>query len=664
MLKFFLRWPLFPLIGCALAICFLLSDGDNFKPEEIKFEPLTRQPEKGPTMTGLAELEWEGKKVLSLKEGQAFFSFSTHQRTSLVLQLKYYLKSPSEGEKIKLSINQSFLREVLLKPTLTIPNQLTVIIPFPLVQTRGNVLQITRSLPRPDPLYLEYLKIKNFQGYSTGLLEGYVLPLPNNPPTLSRLNWHSHQITYLFFIGGFSLFGIFYGFLLARRRQASFSDSLGKGCLVLFPALLLSLVITIIPLAFSGHLILTFKSFLLLYGSLICLAVAFQLQFIQPFLKSCNRLVQKSLQMKELVILFFVAVILLSVLFLFSLKFNRNITGFMVIGDYFEAPHIWTSKTLVHQGSVGYDGQFYYYIAHDPFILGHNFNHIDFPAYRYQRLIYPLTAWLLSLGQPTLIPYMMVAVNLLAILMGTYFIILILQLYGRNPWTSLFYATSWGFLLCLFRSMPEPLAITFIVMAIFAYLKGKTLWQMGFLTLAVLTQETTLLVSMAFFFYSFWKKEFRQSLTMLFPALAYWGWQLYIYGHFQTFSFLGGTQNFGLPFLGLIQKFFSLWQGDLSYEKAAEALYLVLILVHILTALYEVIHYYSPLTVSFLGYALLTSSLNQLIWVEPWSYARATVGLLVFNLLVFTKEGNRLNLFPMLFIPIIFLLSLFSMKLF
>jgi len=548
MLKFFLKWSLFALIGSIFAVCFLLSRENNFKPEEIKFEPPLSQPQRVPAMTGLAEVEWEGKKVLRFKEGQAFFPFSILQKTSLVLQIKYYLKSPSEGERIRLSLNHSFFKEVFLQPTKTIPNQRTVTVPFTLVQTSGNVLQITRPQPGPDLLYLESLKIINYQGYSTGLVEAYVLPLPINPPALSRVTWYSHQVTYLFFIGGFSLFGILYGFLLARRRRTSFPDSLGKGALVLLPALLIALVIPIIPLAFTGHLILTLKSFILIQGSLISLAVAFQLRLIQPFLKSGNRFFQKFLQKKELVILFLVAITFLSVLLLFSLKFNRNITGFMVIGDYFEAPHIWTSKTLVHQGSVGYDGQFYYYIAHDPFILNHNFNHIDFPAYRYQRLIYPLTAWVLSLGQATLIPYMMVAVNLLAILVGTYFIILMLQHFGRNPWTSLFYSTSWGFLLCLLRSLPEPLAITFIVMAIFAHLKGKTLWQTGLLTLAVLTQETTLLVSMAFFFYWFWKKDIREALTMLFPALAYWGWQLYLYGHFQTFSFLGGTQNFGLPF--------------------------------------------------------------------------------------------------------------------
>jgi hypothetical protein len=379
----------------------------------------------------------------------------------------------------------------------------------------------------------------------------------------------------------------------------------------------------------------------------------------QPFWKFFKRILRK----RELVILFITGATFLSILYLYSFKFDKNINGFMVIGDYFKAPQIWTSQTLIHKGSVGYDGQFYYYIAHDPFILGNSYNHIDFPAYRYQRIIYPLTAWLLSFGQPKLIPCMMVAVNLLGILLGTYFIILILKHYGRSPWYSLIYASFWGFLLCLLRSLPEPLAITFVVMAVFFYLKGQTVRQVVVLSFAALTQETTLLVTMAFLFYFLGRKDFRRSLSMLFPPLIYSGWQLYLHSRFQTFSFVGGTQNFGLPFWGIIQKFLSFGPGGSLYERSAEVLFLVLVLVLIITAVYEVFRYYSPLTVAFLGYALLTSLLNHLIWVEPWSYARATLGLLVFNLLVFTQERSKLNLFPMTLIPIVFLLSLISMKL-
>ncbi len=335
----------------------------------------------------------------------------------------------------------------------------------------------------------------------------------------------------------------------------------------------------------------------------------------------------------------------------------------MVIGDYFQARHLWTEKTLVHQGSVGYDGQYYYYIAHDPFIQGQSYDHIDFPAYRYQRIIYPLVVWLAAFGHSPLIPWMMVAVNLLGILLGTWFIILILKHFGRSPWYSLFYPASWGFLLCLLRSLPEPLAITFAVMAVYFYLKGKTARQVISLSLAGLTQETALLVSMGFLFYALGRKEFRRSLYLLSPFVAYLSWQLYLYAHFRIFSFLGGTQNFGLPFQGILEKFILLGQGNPSYEKISELLYLILITILIISALYNIYKDYNPLTLIFLGYALMTTLLNHLIWVEPWSYARATLGLLVFNLLIFTKYGRKLNILPMSLIPVIFLLSLLSMEL-
>jgi hypothetical protein len=378
------------------------------------------------------------------------------------------------------------------------------------------------------------------------------------------------------------------------------------------------------------------------------------------FVKKIRR---RLLNQKELFILCLIAATFLSVLFLYSLKFDKNITGFMVIGDYFKAPKIWTNKTFVNKESVGYDGQFYYYIAHDPFILGQAFDHIDVPAYRYQRIIYPLTAWILSFGQSTLIPYMMVAVNFLGILSGTWVIILILKHFGRSPWYSLFYPASWGFLLSLLRSLPEPLALTFVVMSVFFYLKGKIFWQSLSLSLAALTQETTLLVSMAFFFAFLWEKDFRSSGYLLYPPLTFLLWQIYIHIRFHTFSYVGGTLNFGLPFLGILEKFGSLLHSRLSLETTSEFLFLILILFFIFTAFYQGIKYYSFLTLAFFIYALMTTLFNHLIWVEPWSYGRATLGLLAFNFLVFTKDGKKINLLPMFLIPVIFLLSLVSMRL-
>jgi hypothetical protein len=663
MLKFFSKCLIFPFLGMVFTVFYLLYVGYDFSMEEIKFEPLSSQPSPGQKMEGVTEMEWEGKRVLSLKERQTFFYFSLSPNKSFNLKLKYYLRFNPKGERIKILINHSPLTEVSLRPSSKSPNQISLTIPFSSLQAKGNYLEIIRSQLEPKPLYLEYLKIRNVKGYSTGLLTAYLLPLPLNPPLLSKINWNVHKGLFLFFISIYSLFGIIYGFILSRHRKIPFATSLGKGVWVMLPALILFLIVPAISLVISGHILLSLKSFVILNAGLTVLAIAIQLKLIRLLSKSSKSVLQRILKKKEMFILFLITVTSLSVLFLFSLKFNKNITGFMVIGDYFQAPQIWTPKTLIYKGSVGYDGQFYYYMAHDPLILGKTYDHIDFPAYRYQRIIYPLTVWLLSFGQSNWIPYLMVGVNLLGILLGTWFIILILKYFGLSPWYSLFYFSFWGFLLSLLRCLPEPLAITFIVIAVFSFFKGKILWQILSLSLAALTQETTLLVSLAFLLYYFQGKDFRRSTYMLLPLLAYFLWQLYLYYHFQIFSFLGGTQNFGPPFLGIMQKFISLGPAGFSFEKVAELLYLLLVFSLIVIAFYQIFIYYNPLTLSFLGYALMTALLNNLIWVEPWSYARATLGLLVFNLLIFTKEKTKLNLFPMFLIPIILLFSLFSMRL-
>jgi hypothetical protein len=367
---------------------------------------------------------------------------------------------------------------------------------------------------------------------------------------------------------------------------------------------------------------------------------------------------------KELFLFLLVAAGFLFILTLYSLKFEKNITGFMVIGDYFKAPHIWTEKTLVHPNSVGYDGQYYFYIAHDPFIQERTHDHIDFPAYRYQRILYPLAVWVFSFGHPPLIPWMMVTVNLGAVLLGTWFVLLLLRELGRSPWYALFFAGFWGFLLCLLRSLPEPLAMTFIILAVFYYFKGKLIPQILFLTLAALTQETTLLVSLSFFIYYLGKKNFRKALLCCLPPLAYFVWQGYIFLKFEIFPFLGGTQNFGLPFWGLVEKGITLTRGGFHYEKLAEILYILSVGWIILLAFIIICKKFDPLSLSLLGYAMMTICFNHLIWVEPWSYARATLGLLTFNFLVLIKEGWGLNLVPMFLIPLVFLFSVFSMKLF
>ena len=71
---------------------------------------------------------------------------------------------------------------------------------------------------------------------------------------------------------------------------------------------------------------------------------------------------------------------------------------------------------LPHVPSKGYDGQFYYRLALDPFNWSKTAYGITMDqSYRYTRIGYPILAWLVSLGQHQFVPVALVVINLLGV---------------------------------------------------------------------------------------------------------------------------------------------------------------------------------------------------------------------------------------------------------
>jgi len=142
---------------------------------------------------------------------------------------------------------------------------------------------------------------------------------------------------------------------------------------------------------------------------------------------------------------------------------------------------------------IGYDGQFYYFLAVDPV---HGKDYMDAPGVVYSRIGYPMTARALSGGNPTLIPYMMVLVNILAAVGGTLAVAFFLRRHGLPPALALLYGCYPGLALAVLRDLTEPLAFGLAAAALVVFdwhSKRRLLGSAALFGLAMLTRETVAL---------------------------------------------------------------------------------------------------------------------------------------------------------------------------
>ncbi len=135
--------------------------------------------------------------------------------------------------------------------------------------------------------------------------------------------------------------------------------------------------------------------------------------------------------------------------------------------------------TRYSQGSVrgteGYDGQFALSIALDP-NPATVAPHLDVPAYRYQRILYPLLARALGFGSPTLIPWALLFVNLAAQGLGTWVLATILRESGERPGYAVVYALWVGLVASAGLDLNEPLAFAFITAGWLALRRDRLGW--------------------------------------------------------------------------------------------------------------------------------------------------------------------------------------------
>ena len=172
------------------------------------------------------------------------------------------------------------------------------------------------------------------------------------------------------------------------------------------------------------------------------------------------------------------------------------------------------------------DGQMTYFIARD---LGAAAVCADVPAYRMQRILLPVAARLLSLGNPALIPWALVALNLAGLLIGTALLEGLLAQRGVSRWYALVYGLAAGNLLSVRLSTTEALAFGLVVFAIWLDEHERPWWQAVLLLLAGLAKEQTLVFAGGYLLYDLLSQRWRDALRLILIVglpFVLWQWVL------------------------------------------------------------------------------------------------------------------------------------------
>lgn len=237
---------------------------------------------------------------------------------------------------------------------------------------------------------------------------------------------------------------------------------------------------------------------------------------------------------------------------------------------------------------AGYDGQFYFYLAQDPFLTGKVARRtdattpvIDHLGYRYQRILFPLAGWLASggTGDPNVLEWALPLLNLLAILGSGFMLARFLAARGRSPWWSLLYTLSLGMLAGFVNDLADPFATGLFVAGLIWWYGHRRWWAVVALTLTLLTRET-FLVPVTVLALAELVRSRRDALPFLIPTAVWVVWQVYLRTTLTAPIVPPGAERPQLlPIAGALDRFKAISEHDVVGAANWEISFILLLLV-------------------------------------------------------------------------------------
>ncbi len=296
-----------------------------------------------------------------------------------------------------------------------------------------------------------------------------------------------------------------------------------------------------------------------------------------------------------------------------------------------------TPEPIVVNEGQGYDGQFFYRYALAPF----NFSKtaygitVDHVSYRMQRIGYPLLVWIASLGgRPSLVPFSLVLVNLFAFVGIFYFTSKLINYFKASEEFIFLPFLLCGIYMSIAKDLSEVTELFFFIGSIFYFFKKSFFQFVLFASATILCRETALIayIPLAGFvaFKQLNEKKINlNSLWMIIPFITFILWRTIIHEQVDAATIISGSNNIGIPFLGIIQGFL----GNLDISTTKNKLQLAFWIIYfvwqiwlaikvVTTILNDPKSLYQPLVWVYCTWALFALVLSAAIYIDDWSFVR------------------------------------------
>ncbi|WP_206612150.1 hypothetical protein [Aureimonas ureilytica] len=320
-------------------------------------------------------------------------------------------------------------------------------------------------------------------------------------------------------------------------------------------------------------------------------------------------------------------------------------------------------------GHVGWDGQFYYYIANDLRLTADTISHLDSPTYRYQRIGLALAANFVALLtlQSWVTPFIYWGTNVLLVAAGAFALASIIKRLTLPVPLALLWSLGAGVQVTVLNGLPDAAGDAFFLIALACLMNERRLAYVLAATMAVLTREAFVVAAGGLFLLEFgrlWNDKnattrfwAKRLLTMAMPGVALILWQLSIYARFgrlpsQEPGVAGGLIN--LPFAGWWQTVVGTFYGNHIFfganapwtERWLEPLHGILLILSsvacvILLRSRDLSSIQSKIGAALLPFALLSTTLGPVVTGHWSGYLKATTILLVPLLAVVAKFDAR-----------------------